>query len=256
MLRIVGVLMALAIIHPALADSRSLTRSLEGSQLELRLSCVKTVTIDPEPGMEGKIEITASADSQDELDRLEFSGGTVARVTLKDNCRHFLGHPSLTLAIKVPPATPISLDDAGAGEYAVGSVGGTLKAELAGAGELRIQRITALDLRSAGAAEIRIDRLDGPGSLALAGAGEVTIGDGTMPKLKLESDGAGAFHVKGGEIGTLDISLAGAGDAEIHAPVQDASLEIAGIGNIHVDKVTGTVHRSSVSGFGNIEIGH
>jgi hypothetical protein len=256
MLRIVSVLTALAIVHPALADSRSLTRSLEGSELQLRLSCVKAVTIDPEPGLEGKIEITASAARQEELDRLDFNGGTIARVALKDNCRHFLDHPSLILAIKVPPATPINLKDAGAGEYTIGPVGGKLKGELAGAGELHVQRITALELSSAGAAEIRIDQLDGPGAVTLAGAGEVTIGGGTMPKLKLESGGAGAFNVKGGEIGTLDISLAGAGDAEIHAPVQDATLEIAGIGSIHVDKVTGTVHRSSVSGIGSIDIGH
>ncbi|MEI9985449.1 MAG: DUF2807 domain-containing protein, partial [Aliidongia sp.] len=129
-----------------------------------------------------------------------------------------------------------------------------LTASLSGAAELHAARLTELELDSAGTAEIRIDRLDGPGTVALHGGGELAISAGTMPSLRLEASGAGDIRVDGDEIGALDVALAGAGDAEIHATVRDATLEITGIGSIAVDKVTGKADRK-ILGLGDIEIG-
>jgi|GEM_PF-2420036 hypothetical protein len=263
---------AFALFQPA--EAETLTKTLAGTKLEVHMACPAEIKIEPRADLGGKIEVEATADEQAALDGIQLSGGEVARIEYSEHCRaaeglqihgdldigglHLdnihIGDSSLELAIRVPPGLPIEIRSASEGEYEIGAVAGPLALKLSGASELHAEHLSSLDLDSAGAAEIHIDRLDGPGVVVLHGGGEVTISDGKMPSLNVDSRGAGEIEVEGGEIGTLDISIAGAGNAEIHAPVRDATLKIAGIGNIEVEKVTGTVHRD-IAGLGNIDIG-
>jgi Putative auto-transporter adhesin, head GIN domain len=244
-------ILVFATSHPASAET--LNRSLSGKRLELRMDCPAHIEIQPRSDLVDKIEVEAEADDQATLDALHLSGSDVAAIVHGARCGS-ADDDSLELTLHVPPGLPIDIGEASAGEYEIGAVGGPLKMKLSGAVELHAERLSSLDLDSAGAAEISIDRLDGPGVVALRGGGELTIADGTMPSLKLDSRGAGEFQVESGEIGTLTISLAGAGDAQIRAPVRDATLEILGVGNIDIDKVTGQVSRK-ILGLGNIDIG-
>jgi len=245
--------LAFALSHPAAAET--LNRSLSGKRLELRMACPTHVEIQPREDLVDKVEIEASADDQAALDGLHVSGGEIVAIERRGHCSSDDDDDSsFELTLHVPPGLAIDIGESSAGEYEIGDVGGPLKMHLSGAADLHAERLSSLELDSAGAAEIRIDRLDGPGAVALRGGGELTIADGAMPSLKLESRGAGEIQVEGGEIGTLNISLAGAGNAEIQASVRDATLEILGVGDIEVDKVTGKLSRK-ILGLGNIDIG-
>ena len=244
-------LTALAATMPAGAET--LSRSLDGTRLELRLSCVKSVAIDPEPGLAGKIEIVASAAAPDELDKLGFTGGAVAKIERKGDCPLHQDKPSLTLAIKVPPATPIDLEDAGPGDYKIGAVGAALKIDIAGSGDVEAADSTDLDLHIAGSGDVSLDRLNGPGKIAIRGSGDVTIGGGSMPNLAIELRGSGDTKISG-EIGTLSASTVGSGDIQIDGGVKDAALSTFGSGDIEIAKATGSVKRSN-TGSGTIKIG-
>jgi hypothetical protein len=254
-----GLLLALAAIHPAPAET--LTQTIAGNRLEVRMGCHAHVEIQPKADLAGRIEVTATGEDQAELDRLHLTGGDTA-VIERGHCVSHLGlgdiihdRPApLRLTIQVPAGIPIEINESGAGGYEIGPVAGPLKMTLSGASEVHAAHVTALDLDLSGAANLSIDRADGPGTIDFSGAGKVVIADGTMPKLRLGLGGVGKVQIDRGDIGTLDISLSGVGNAEIHAPVRDAKLSVSGFGHIDIDKVTGTVHRD-VSGLGNINIG-
>jgi hypothetical protein len=262
----------LALILAALpAYAATKTDTLPGTKLVLKLDCPVEVTIDPDPGLSGKVSVEARAEDQDELDGVHFTGGDAVVVEQHGHCAeegfHFgfsfnfnpfedvhINETSLKLAVKVPEGLPIELKVVRAGKYEIGDIGGPLKLDLSGASQVKAERLSALEAVSAGASAIEVAHLDGPGSVDLRGGGGVSIKYGKMPSLKLDSRGAGALEVKGGEIGTLDVELAGAGAADIGARVTgDATLRIMGIGAIEVKKVDGTVHKE-VDGLGTIEV--
>jgi hypothetical protein len=239
---------------PQLAAAASLSHQLSGKRLELHLACPAEVEIQPRADLADTVEVEAHSDSHEAVDGLTFSGGDTATLENGRHCPFRDDDHSLEMTIHVPPGMPIDIDAVLAGTYKIGAVGGPLKVKLAGAAEIHAEQLSRLDLDSAGAAEIRVDRLDGPATAVMKGGGSITIGDGRITSLNVDSRGAGEITVKAGEIGTLDLSLAGAGDATIHAIVQDATLTISGIGNIEVKRVTGKVHRE-IHGIGNIDIG-
>jgi len=244
----------LAFAAPQLAAADSLSHQLSGKRLELRMVCPAEIDIQPRADLADTVDIEARAESRDALDALTFSGGDTATIENGRHCRFRDNDHALELTIHVPPGLRIDIDAALAGSYKIGAVGGPLKVKLAGAGEIHAELLSSLDLDSAGVVDIKVDRLDGPATATLRGGGSMTIGDGRMTSLHVDTHGAGEISVKAGEIGTLDLSLSGAGDAGIHARVQDATLKIFGIGNIEVKHVTGTVHRE-VHGLGNIDVG-
>ena len=225
---------ALATGFVASAQAETLTRSLDGTQLELHLACVKSVEIQPAANLQGKVEIEASAASHDELAPLEFTGGSIAKIQRTGNCGAIFSNPTLTLSIKVPPATPLDLHDAGAGSYKIGPVGAALKLELAGSGTVEAARSTDLDLRIAGSGDLTLQRLDGPGKIDIRGSGDAKI--------------------LAGDIGTLTASIAGSGDAQIAGTVKDANLSTTGSGNIEIAKATGVVQQKK-NGSGTITVG-
>jgi hypothetical protein len=238
------------------ADAAQLTKSLDGTSLELRLSCLNSASIDPQPSLSGKVEIAASARSQEELDRLEFTGGAVAHIEYKGDCiRYKADHePSLVLTIKVPPATPIDLQDSGSGDYHIGAVGAALKLQLSGSGDIEAAQATDLDLRISGSSDVKLDRLDGPGKIDVSGSGDVSIDRGTMPSLAVELRGSGAVEIGDATIETLTASTTGSGDISVDGTVKDATLTTSGSGDITLGKATGEVH-SHRSGSGEIHIG-
>jgi hypothetical protein len=242
----------LAACFPASAET--VNRTLDGSRLEIRMNCAKLVTIDPEPGLQGKIEIEATAAAQAELDPLVFTEGAAARVERKGECQFHDRQPSLTIAIKVPAATPIDLRDEGSGDFRIGAVGAALKIVVEGSGNVEAASGTDLELHVAGSGDVDLDRLDGPGKIEIHGSGNVRIGNGTIPSLAIAVHGSGDVKLDGGEVGTLAASASGSGDIQIDGTVKDATLAVAGSGDIDVAKATGAV-QSQKSGSGSNHIG-
>ena len=64
-----------------LASAASVETKLSGSALEIDTPCAKQVTIEPDPGLQSSITVSAVADNQQELTQLDFEGtGTTARI--------------------------------------------------------------------------------------------------------------------------------------------------------------------------------
>jgi Putative auto-transporter adhesin, head GIN domain len=237
------------------ARAETINRSLDGSKLELRLACVKSVEIQPAPALSGKVEIIAEAASQDELAPLDFSAaGGMAKIERTGHCISIFTRPTLTIAIKVPAATPIDLRDAGSGKITLGPVGGPLKIDLAGSGVVEAANATDLDLRIAGSGDLKLARLDGPARIDIRGSGDAGIDAGALPSLDIDIRGSGSFKLRAGDIGTVKTSIAGSGDVTTDGTVKDATLSTTGSGDIKIAKATGEVH-SSKAGSGDIRIG-
>jgi hypothetical protein len=245
-----ALLLGLATAIPASAET--LTKTLDGTELEMHMSCVKSVSIDPQPDLQGKIQVEAKADALDEIDPLEFSSGTIARIDRKGDCR--LSHPTLTLAIKVPPATAVDLSDAGSGDYRIGALGALLRVSVAGSGTVHAAETAGFDARVAGSGSIDLDRVNGPGKIEIRGSGDVTIRDGVMPTFAIELRGSGNAKLSQGSVGVLAASLTGSGNVRVGGTVRDASLSSTGSGNIDVTRATGAVQRSK-AGSGEITVG-
>ena len=79
-----AIALSVCLLLPALlaapAHAETLNRTLSGSRLDLRLSCVKSVDIQPADALKGKVEVEASAATHDELDPLSFSDGDAATI--------------------------------------------------------------------------------------------------------------------------------------------------------------------------------
>jgi hypothetical protein len=221
------------------AHAETVTRSLDGTQLALSVNCLKAASIEPDPSLQGRIEIEAEAANHEELDPLEFTGGTTARIERKGECR---GHwfddqhgPTLTLRIKVPAATPIDLDDVGAGDYKIGAVGAPLKLDISGSGDIDAALATDLDLRIGGSGNLDLHRLDGHARIGIHGSGDVAIDTGTLRGLDLDLHGSGDVKIAEGNVGPLAATLTGSGDFELHRQDGPAKIEIRGNGDVAIE---------------------
>jgi Putative auto-transporter adhesin, head GIN domain len=252
-----------AIIAPAQAET--LSRSLDGTRLDLRMSCFKSVAIDPEPSLQGKIEVEARADTRDELDRLTLAGGDAARIERTGNCDFKLTPPTLTLDIKVPPATSINLHDVSTGTYGtmsrsepiglykIGPVTSMLKVELDGTGDVEAASSTGVDLRIEGSGDFTLHHLDGPAKIDIRGSGDVRIDSGTAPQVAIDLHGSGDVKL-GLAMGALQVDASGSGDI---AADQTKSLDLhgAGSGNLELDRLDGH-GKIEIRGSGDVSIGN
>ena len=253
-----AIALSACLLLPALlatpAHAETLSRTLSGKRLDLQLNCVKSVDIQPSDSLQSKIQVEASADRSDELAPLSFTEGETAGIERKGNCNGLFERPTLTIAIKVPPATPIALESGGSGSYRIGPVGAALKIGVYGSGDVEAANGTDLDLRVSGSGSLRLQRLDGPGKIEINGSGSVTLDGVAMPSLALTVHGSGDVTVGAGEIGTLDASLTGSGRFRVAGTVKDATLSTTGSGAIDIAKATGAVHQHK-TGSGSITVG-
>lgn len=112
-------------------------------------------------------------------------------------------------------AGELDADVAGAGVLAAGDVRGPLVADVAGAGRLDLGAVrSGGDIDVAGAAHVRIARLDGD----------------------LQSDiaGAGVMEIEDGQLGVLDLDVAGMGDMDFCGFAREAVVDAAGVGTVEI----------------------
>jgi DUF4097 and DUF4098 domain-containing protein YvlB len=236
-----------------LSEAESQTKTIDGKQLEIRTTCVKTVTIEPQADLTGKIIVEATAKRADELGAITLTSGDAARIERKGRCDNDQ-EITLVLNIKVPTGMPLDIRETGSGDYTIGAMAGPLKARFAGSGDLKAEEFTSVELEIAGSSDAEFGKINGPTSLSIHGSGDVKIASGTMPSLKVAVAGSGDVQMAAGDIGTLEVQVAGSGDVDLHATAQTASLNTAGSGDIRVAKVTGNVSQHS-AGSGEIRIG-
>ena len=92
-------------------------------------------------------------------------------------------------------------------------------AEIAGSGDMRIDRVTG-------------DAFDG----TVAGSGSLRVGQLQVARVKMGIAGSGEIRADGGRAGEAEYEIAGSGDINMGKVVSDtASVEIAGSGNVEAN---------------------
>ena len=243
-----------------LASAASLETKLSGSSLEIDTPCAKQVTIEPDPGLQGSITVSATADNQQELAQLDFEGtGTTARIhTRAGQCwkpEPFGSFtPTLQMVLHVPAGIALDVDESGTSRYTIGAVGGPLKVDISGDAELSSALATTLALSLSGNGGVDVGSSDGNAQIDISGHGNITLGKATLPSLKVSLSGAGNMDVKAGTIGHATLDLSGMGSVRSDAAVQDADVDISGAGSVHLASVKGQLHKD-VSGMGSVDVG-
>ncbi len=162
--------------------------------------------------------------------------------------------PTLAIAIRVPPRFPISIDEAGVGHIEVGPVGGALTVDASGDATVAVATARSLGLDLSGRSNVSVGTVAGPTVVRLSGAGEVRIDHLSAPTLSIALAGTGTVAVGDGAIGRLAVDDDGAGRVSIGGTTGDAAVSLSGSGAVHVARLTGSL-RKSVSGLGSVTVG-
>jgi hypothetical protein len=242
------------------AEAASRSATLTGPSLSIDTPCARHLTITPDTALNGQVAISATADHQEELDRLIFdsSDGKVAIRTVKAGCWRplvsFSFSPTLELAIRVPAGMALAVDESGTGSYTIGAVGGALDLDLSGSATLDAETVTALKAALSGDGAVTIGQVAGKTSIDIPGHGTVKIGSAQIPALNVDLSGAGNVSITGGQVGTATLDASGFGNIRIGAEVGDATVDISGAGRVHFNKVSGAL-KKDISGAGTVTVG-
>jgi hypothetical protein len=242
------------------AHAASRDVSLAGDGLSVDSPCARHVDIRPDPALHGQVAVTASADRQEELDRLviDTRRGRAQIHTVEQGCWRpaldFSFTPTLTLVVRVPVAMPIAIDESGAGEYTIGDVGGGLELDLSGAAKVGAQHAADFATDISGDASVTVAKAEGKGAISISGHGSVAVGEARMPALSVDLSGAGSVSIGNGHIGHATLDESGFGSIRIGGEVDDAKVDLSGAGSVHFAKVNGALEKD-VSGAGNVSVG-
>lgn len=247
----------------ASAAERSWTVS--GQSLNISGPCAKAVSIEPSADLQGKIEVQASAEHQQEIDRLSITGGSAA--TIEKNTEHCysgslavdigsvsLGFsnfkPTLKLTVRVPAGIAIGVKDGGSGDYSVGAVGGPLDVKMSGSGELHAVNATKLNLALSGSGSATIDDVSGMLASKQSGSGNVTLGRVSVSTSEVALSGSGHFSANDGNAGQVSAKISGSG--HLHLPdVGGLELATAGSGDSVIRRDNGAVE-AKLAGSGKL----
>ncbi len=238
------------------AQAATLSATLNGSGLSIDSPCARSVEVTPDSSLHGQAVVQATADHQEEIDHLFLESRGTARIhTHPGDCwrEGFNSQPTLAISVRVPAAYPLTIDESGVGRYTVGAVGGTLSLDLSGAAEIADASATSLQADISGNGSLHVARADGPASISLSGHGDITVDQATMPTFSVDLSGAGHIAIFAGHIGRARLETSGAGHMQIGAEVDDAHVDLSGVGSVHFNKVNGQLTKD-VSGFGSVTV--
>jgi hypothetical protein len=250
--------LALALLATPVAARAATTQALLlGAGLSIDAPCARHVAITPDPALHGMSAISATADHQEEIDRLVMHSHDKVEIrTRPDGCWQTPLHsePTLDIVIRVPAAYPLAIDESGAGDYTIGAVGGPLSLDLSGAAKIAAAASGQLNIDISGSGDVSIAEAQGPAAIDISGHGHIAISQATLPSLSANLSGAGAVAIKAGTVGKLSVESSGVGSVEIGATVGDAQLDISGLGSIRIARLTGSLQKE-VSGLGTVSVG-
>ena len=238
------------------AQAATLSATLTGSGLSVDSPCAASVEITPDGTLHGQAVIQATADNQGEIDHLLLESRETARVRTRPGSCWGEGlntQRTLALSIRVPAGFPLVIDESGFGRYIVGAVGGKLSLDLSGAADISDASATSLQAGISGNGNLHIARADGPASIDLSGHGTITVDQAAMPVFSADLSGAGHIVIAAGHIGHASLETSGAGHIQVGADVDDAHVDISGVGSVHFNKVNGQLTKE-VSGFGSVTV--
>jgi hypothetical protein len=240
----------------AIAASRHLEGNAESFAIES--PCARSVTIEPDPALTGKVAIEATADHGEEVDQLLLENGHALKLHHAGRecwapARTSDWEETLALVIHMPPAMPLSVEESDGAEYTIGALTGPLTLDISGGVKLHADSSAALTIDLSGGADIDIAQVSGSAKADLSGGGNITIGQATLQDLTLQVSGAGGFTLRNGNVDRANIDLSGAASVKVGGTTKDATVSLSGAGSVHFGKVTGQL-KKDVSGWGSVTV--
>lgn len=144
------------------------------------------------------------------------------------------------------------LSIAGGGKIILGAVKENLNLEIAGAGHVEVASAAAAQIEIAGSGEVMTGPLSGGLNAEIAGAGDIRAASINGP-LDIQIAGSGDVFIDRGEATTFDIEIAGAGDVVFKGHATNPNVDIMGSGNVTIGSYSGNL-RQDISGSGGVKI--
>jgi hypothetical protein len=141
----------------------------------------------------------------------------------------------------------------GTGGFELGPVAQALQAHISGAGNIHVQSAGAADLDITGSGSVKTGPVSGGLSSHISGAGALEVANLDGP-MSVQVSGVGSVHVPQGHVSHLEAHLSGAGSVHFGGVADSLEADVSGTGNVDVAKVTGEVEQH-VSGIGSVHIG-
>jgi hypothetical protein len=238
-----------------------------GHALYIATPCAASVSIAPDPGLQGAIRIVAKAREKAQITQLKTVGGPTALISgvgshclgsslcaeSQSVCQGQPGDPSLKLALSVPVGIAIGITEAAGTDYEIGDVGGALTLNLAGSGDVDAARATGLTVTLAGSGDAHVASVSGPVVATLSDRGDLDIADAAAASAKLTLNGDGDVNVSAGSVGALTAALSHDGD--LHVPgAAETEVSLTAYGDVDIAKVTGNL-TASLTGDGDLSVG-
>lgn len=138
---------------------------------------------------------------------------------------------SLALHVAVPRDVPVTVSSF-AGNLDIGTLSAPVSVELL-SGTLSAGRLGPARLSIVGGGEIAVARIDGSLDLEIAGSGDITVQDGDMPFLSLETSGASTVFV-GGRVGAARLSLNGVSTVTVAHVDREPEVDANGVTSLRI----------------------
>jgi hypothetical protein len=250
-------ILAVLLLSATGADAASRHLNAAGTQLAIDSPCARRVTIDPDATSPGQITVDATADHQEEVDQLVLTSAPTPKLTVPDQCWRPTFNPlfqrTLVLTLHVPAGAPLAIEDSGAPDYRIGTIGGPLTLDASGAAHVTVAAVTSLTMQLSGSGDVTVASVTGPLKVEISGAGDLDIARATAPAANLEISGAGDIHLGAGSVGKLTVSGSGMAKVRIDSTVTDATVELSGAGSVNIAKLTGGLTKD-ISGMGTVVV--
>jgi hypothetical protein len=118
------------------------------------------------------------------------------------------------------------------GTAQVGSLSAPVAFELL-SGSLSATRLGRARLAIAGGGTLTVAQVDGELDLEIAGSGEITVEDGNIPSLSVETNGTSSVFV-GGQVENARMSLNGVSDVTVAEVAQEPQVDANGIVTVRI----------------------
>ncbi len=141
---------------------------------------------------------------------------------------------------------------AGGGKISLGVIRENLDLEIAGAGHVEAASAAAAQVEIAGSGEVRVGPLSGGLNADIAGAGSISAASVNGP-IDIEIAGSGDVLVERGEASSFDVEIAGSGDVIFRGHAMNPNIDIMGSGNVTLGSYSGNL-RQDVSGSGGVKV--
>jgi hypothetical protein len=250
------------------ADQRAL--SANGTGLAVDSPCARSVTIEPDPQLHGRVDVTATATHAQELAQLTLtSTGNGARLGIPEGQSCWrpveevegitLGlannfKRTLDITIRVPSGAAVSVEESSTAHYALGAIGGPLNLDISGQADLTAASATTIKADLSGGGAVTIGMADGALSLNKSGSAVFRVNGGKLAAAKLDLSGSGDVILAVSGIDALSLENSGSAKVTLSGSVDHAALSLSGSGDVQLNAANIAVLSLESSGSASVRV--